>query len=442
MSNFLPKYTFRLLVGVVMTLALGSCINDSAPDMPDGPSANNGRVEFVLRIGALASEAPKSPSDIQELVKSLRIIIIDKSGFIEVNEKVDLESEEYLADRFSYVFRKEMKANTKKLFLLANEESVGQFQLPEDPDFTADIPTSSLSAMLAYFAEEPEPEDDDAPGLQFRGPLFEKVLNNLYFDNDYESIRSGNKIYLPYSAYYELGIFDMNDTHMTRPFYLVPVATKIDFEVINYRRYGVTFDDIIISSADKSNYLNASLPAESRLMEYNGRQVWWIEWLQACAQESQIADDNVAFNEKWGWIDAYSMPTENRVDYSLNRLKENWYMQPMIDKDNPDHQFFGPCYVPESKNIIEVEDEETGIKSYRQSYTLTFKIIETIEDASGITYKEKTLANYEIDTMKALFRATHIKVFVELFEKAIEIYAEIVPWRLVPFRGYVQQEDD
>lgn len=425
-----------LLVGVMVTLTMASCVFDRVQDTSEDVD-NPDRVRLVLRINALGNDA-KNPDGVQELVKSLRIIIFDKSGFIEVNEAVDLESEEYLATRFSYLFEATMKANTKRLYLIANEESVNKVELGTDPEFTSDIPRNSLTALLDYFPAEPEPEDDEADH-HFRGPLFEKILNALSFEPDYDSMRSGAGIYLPYASMYELGYFDLNSAHISRPFYLVPVATKIDFEVVNYRRSDIIFKDILLCNTNVSNYLNARLPEEDRKMTLEGKEVWWIEWLAACSLASQTAEDNVAFNQKWGWIDTYIMPDDRLAEWSLVPPGETWRMDKIYDKDYPDIKNFGPCYLPEGKNIIEEVDEETGEKSYRHRYSLKFKILDS---NAGDFQEELTMDGFELDNTKALFRGTHLKVYIDLYEKAIEIYAEIVPWKLVPFRGYVQQDDD
>lgn len=406
-------------------LALTSCVYDIDTDpIADAPS---GPIPFVFHISTLNNSTDPKGTDVIETVKSLRVIIIDNQGVLEVNENVDLEAPEYAAGAFEYIYSTTLNVNTKKVYLIANEEEARDFGITDLTDLPTDLPTTgSLTLLLDYFKEETE-EDSERIGR-----TFEKLLNRIYFKADYSDRISDGRIYLPYSAYYELGIEEFGTSRVERPLYLVPAATKIEFNVVNYRRFGVQINDIELCSVHTHNYLLAQVGSGEKRKTVDDREMWWIDWLQQCAEGSHKAEDLETFNEKWGWMSGYCMPVEEPcIDRGLNFAGEEWKLAAMIDKNNPDRKSWGPFYLPESKNILPVD-----AGSEKQSYTLTFRIHDDSKD------EDIVLSGVEIDTLKSLFRATHLILNVELYDQGVEIYAEIAPWVFQPFWGYVQQEDD
>lgn len=404
-------------------LALTSCVFDKAEDEPADTAG--GSVPFVLRISTLANSAGAQSSPVVESIRSLRVIIIDNQGVLEVNETVDLEKLDYASGAFEYIYSTTLNVNTKRVYLIANEESVSDVGITDYTDLPSGIPVSTLPALLNHFKAE------SAESEQRMGRTFEKVLNRIYFKADYSDKVTDGKIYLPYSSFYELSVMDFGTARVERPLYLVPAATKIDFKFVNYRRFGVKINDIEVASLNRHNYLNAQLDGTETTRIFGTSEMWWVDWMQQVAVNSHSAEDLEAFNEKWGWIKRYGMPVdETPVLYGLNKWGEEWKLGAMVDKNNPDRISFGPFYLPESKNPA------SGVSDESQRYCLNFRIHDDSKD------DDVYLEGYEIDTLKTLFRGTHIIMEVELYDQAVEVYAEIAPWEFQPFWGYVQQEDD
>ena len=455
--------THILLVSicVISGFLLSSCIYDY-PMGDDLVRAENDSTLFLFRISALGATTSQQANRPIESVKSLRIIILDEKGTLDVNEKVSLPYSESAAENFSYLFIRNLNSGKKKLYLIANEESVGEVRLVDNSDLPNGIPLSNLSAMLSYFkpdavdSESNDSQPENNSNSQYAGTIFEKVLNRVYYKNDYSSITEGNAIFLPYTAYYEIDVKYHNFNQIEQPLYLVPVAAKFDFNFINYRQKSARIDDVIISSINSHNYLNAQLHEDEKKRTLFDESVWWIDWLQACAEGSKSAGDFEAFNNRWGWIKRYDLPLKDEVLINKNINTDNnlWVVDALVDKSNPSRLSLGPYYVPESINIPPTEEsgenepeatrdnegEGEGVgdsmDSNTQSYFLTFKV----RDASS--EEISTLENYHITTLKALFRATHVIVNVEFYESKVEIYAEIAPWEKRLFLGFVQEEDD
>ena len=442
---------------VLLCMVAGSmftaCIYDDGADL--GMDGQADGVQFVFSISALGADASQRQGSVSEVVKSLRVVVIDSNrGRLDINEKVNLPGQ-YAAKNFIYTFIRSLNSGAKQLFLIANEESVSELFFTDGAsEIPEDVPRTSLTAMLDYFVADSAEESR----TDYTGELFAEVLNRVYLKNSYSI--EGGEIALPYSAYYELNeseLYDRNNNRLTRiekPMYLVPVASKFDFVFTNFRKEAVCIDDVIISSINSHNYLNAQLDnAEKRRTMPDGtKNVWWIDWLEVCAAGSHTADDlepgpnddsyeSGGYNGRWGWIRNYKMPVadEKTVALSLRDSGDeghdpDWTVGRLINIKTPPAITKGPFYVPESFNR---PSSYSGSKDdLRQYYSLTFKVHDDGSD------EVQLLENFEIDTLGALFRDTHIVIYVEFYESKAEIYAEIAPWSEVIFVGYVQQDDD
>ena len=453
MMRYLSIHTAAVLLCAIAGLLLSSCIYDRYDESDYDPERDG--VQFVFRIGAVGADANLQSARVVETVNSLRIIIIDENGRLDINERIGMSASS--AKSFGYTFIRNLKPGAKRIFLIANEESVGAVLFRTVPD---GVPTENLTAMLDHFAAD----SAEASPTDFTGRRFAELLNDVYFKNSYSIV--DDKIALPYSAYYKLDEAELYGegnplSKIEKQMYLVPVAAKFDFVFTNYRRHDAYIDDVIISSVNSHNYLNARLDgSELRRTTPDGKQdVWWIDWLEECARGSQTANDidpdadtdkTGGYNGRWGWISNYLMPVtdEEMVELSLNPNNEEWKLDKLIYISDPSRKYLGPFYVPESLNVA--VPAAGGGSGASQSYSLTFKVhddrktaapAEPDDDAdagSNVT----VLSGYEIDTLKALFRATHIIIYVEFYESEAEIYAEIAPWEKQLFLGFVQQDEE
>ena len=424
-----------LLSGLLLGLFCSSCILDKTEE-PD----NGEYVDLMLNINTVGS-ANNSPSVVAEKLKSLRVIIIDESGRIDVNDKVQLPLAEYDSKNFVYTYRKQVNAGKKKIYLVGNEASVSDVRLTDSDIEPEGMPLTSLTAALDFFKSE-----EGQIKEEFNGPDFENVLNSIYFSNSTLQPANGSSVYLPYTSYYEIDVEFLKKVNRT--IYMVPAAVKWDFVITNYRMKDIKFEGIDIFGFNTYNYLNAKLDPSEQQKTINGQKTWWIDWLEACASGSQNlagedkTDDNGVYNQGWGWIEKYGLPmaTEQIVTKQLKPLKGDWTVAKIPTTLKPEKIYIGPFYFPESKNLTRPEgltDKELGkLKSTDQAYWVNFHLHEV--DDPEVT----TLLNYHIDTVHSLFRATHVIVYVELYQSKVEIYAQIEPWRTSHFVGFVQQQED
>lgn len=435
--NILNKNIKLLVLCLCVGLFCGSCIFEkneyNEPDDGD-------YVDLTLKINTVGAYN-SSPSIVTEKLKSLRVIIIDESGRIDVNDKVSLPLAEYDSKNFVYTYRKQINSGDKKIYLVGNEESVNDIHLKDTEIIPEGMPLTSLTSMLDFFESEEGQEKD-----KYLGSDFEKVLNSVYFSNSTLQPESGSSVYLPYSSYYEVNVEFLKKVNKT--IYLVPAAVKWDFVITNYRMKDIKFEGIDIFGFNTNNYLNANLDPSEQQKTLNGKKTWWIDWLEACASGTQDlagqdkTDDNGIYNEGWGWIEKYGLPvaTEKIVTKQLKPLKGDWTVAKIPTTLKPEKIYIGPFYFPESKNLTRPEgltDKELGkLKPDDQAYWVNFHLHEV--DDPVIT----TLSNYHIDTVHSLFRATHVIVYVELYQSKVEIYAQIEPWRTSHFVGFVQQQKD
>lgn len=419
----------NLILCMTLGLVLSSCVYDNSPEASqDAPGADD--VQLILRISTVADLAGSRQEEnaVIEKVKSLRVIILDDQLNLEANEVVQLPMSDYVASTFTYTYRRNTKSGKKHIFLVANEESVGKVMLTDATGLPQGLPLGSLTALLNSFKSESS------------GKNLMTALNRVYYSNHYSDLYEGKDIYLPYTAYYEktLEYHAMTETEM----HLVPVAAKFDFVFTNYRRENAQIDEFTISSLNTHNFLNAQLDSDEKTRELDEQEVWWIDWLQACAEASEEAQDPDAFDESWGWIKGYHLPVPGEQLMNLTLRPDagtDWVIDALVDKANPSRLKVGPFYVPESIRFPAVLPPiDPGAKDQRpnQLYLLSFKVHDEIVD------EVTTLSDYEVPGLNALFRATHVIVTVNLYESQVEIYVEIAPWKERLFLGYVQQETD
>ena len=440
--RILSSYIWSVLISLLAGLVCTSCIYED----PDTLGADdNGGVQLILHLNALGARVTDN-SDVAEKIKSFRIIIIAENGELEINEKLTPDADKDRSNTFLYSYTRRVNPGKKRIYLIGNEESIGQVWLTSTADLPAGIPLTSLSTLLNYYRAGTESTTE--------GANLEKVLERLYFQNDYSIGREGNTVYLPYSAYYEITVEEDTEgnggklTEIKEPLHLVPAATKFDITFINYREATARVEDVIFRNANTHNFLNAQLAENEKYRSLDLKEnVWWINWLNSCATASQIEGGTEYFNDLWGWITGYSMPLPNQplAEWSFNTMHEEWVIDGLVDKNNPSKLTVGPFYVPESiqprvlneeEEAEKPEDERTVLIPGEQQYFLKFKVHDDGVDEISI------VDGCPLSNLKALFRGTHIKVTVGLYENEVQIYAEIAPWEERKFLGYVQEDDN
>ena len=435
----LKKLKYLILAVSAFCMAtLSACSQQE--DLPD--AMVEGESQISLQIASLTTRSSGPSTDSKEKIKSLRIIMIS-DGFIEYNSIVNFEAGkempsyndpnveekdyDYNADDFVYTLKRSTVAGNKKFYLIANEGSVNnvKFELEEGEILPEGLNEGmTLSSFLNHYTYEKLPPQGtlgyDNSG---NGREFEKLLNAAYFEPDYTPSKDGN-IYLLYTSYYD-GITAENNPEVTiwKTMYLVPAATKFTFKFYNYRRKEAEVMSVSISKLNDQNFVMPKLDPSEKTKKLNGDETYWIDWLEEVGKKTQ---SDTTYNNM-GWITRYYVPQSSKLDSVVFEKGEaDWSIARLEDKNNAPSKTLGPYYLPESK--------------YDNNYSITSIRVGAREVGDEeISYNEEPMM---IDNLVSLFRATHVMVEVDMYESMVEIYCEIVPWTLVRFQGYVQEEED
>lgn len=327
---------------------------------------------LVLRTGLLdqtrvsdrVNDAVDNPV---EYMYTLRIVILHENGTVEHNMYIDFGE---IPQTECYRIFKVTRNETKKIYLIANEENV----------------STDLHEQLET--------------LTTGNTTFASIVDNFVFIPDYKNP-------IPMSSVYDVPVKAEN--LVEREFYLVRAATKFAFRFTNKRKSKVSIDAIHISDIAGATYL---IPhkREPLFMSFDDESLYWINWLKKVADESQQSPDDVELADKRGWIQAYDIPSEtSHQEVTVNGPLE----VPSMTGDQPGKAVFPVFYLPESKKL------KAGSATYgEQEYTLKLDMAENGKELSFT----KTFPN-----LKALFRNTHVLVDITFTEKD-EVKVQVVPY--------------
>ena len=327
---------------------------------------------LVLRTGLLdqtrASDRVNDAVDNSvEYMYTLRIVILHENGTVEHNMYIDFGE---IPQTECYRIFKVTRNETKKIYLIANEENV----------------STDLHEQLET--------------LTTGNTTFASIVDNFVFIPDYKNP-------IPMSSVYDVPVKAEN--LVEREFYLVRAATKFAFRFTNKRKSKVSIDAIHISDIAGATYL---IPhkREPLFMSFDDESLYWINWLKKVADESQQSPDDVELADRRGWIQAYDIPSEtSHQEVTVNGPLE----VPSMTGDQPGKAVFPVFYLPESKKL------KAGSATYgEQEYTLKRDMPENGKELSFT----KTFPN-----LKALFRNTHVLVDITFTEKD-EVKVQVVPY--------------
>ena len=422
----------------ICAIGMNSCVYDSySDDDGAGDVVDENGLFLVLRISPLSSNGGDNIGNRYEKIKSLRIIILS-DGAIEVNEYID--KPEMSASGFNYI--RQITAGKKDIYLIANENSVTGIKYYKDDDMSlpADLPTNLYDLLEKY---SPNVEGSEA------GADFENVINSVYFSSPYnESEEQKNDVYLPYVSHYsDIQVKD-NETSDPIQMYLVPVATKFIFNFYNYRPATVNINGISMKSVNEHNFLVPHVGETDLKKTFNGEEYDWIEWLAKVSEASHNYtgfSDNVDFNDKYGWISDYEMPTptiKKETVFVKGGNEEKYPVSKGINEDTPSTLSLGPYYRPESRNLketnlntVEEDGDNEATNPNEQMYYLTLSLKDT---APGETPPEFT--DVPISNLKALFRNTCVIINVTMRDGDVEVYTEIQDWNHKYANGWVTEQ--
>lgn len=348
---------------------------------PNAPTAT-----LILHTALLdKTRAADIPADNPvEYMYTLRIIVLHADNSVEHNVYVDFgNSPQTECFRILKVTRNE----TKKIYLIANEESV----------------SSELHEKLET--------------LTAGDNTFRSIVDELNFTPDY-------KTPIPMSSVYDVPV--NAESLVERQFYLVRAATKFTFRLTNERENAVSVDAIAISGIVGKTYL---IPhKKEKEMFFEGEPFFWIDWLKKVADESQEYPDDVTLADRRGWIQDYDIPygqTHEEVIVRSPTLVPGLTYH-VNEAPTPGEKMFPVFYLPESKNLKD-RTQEYGEQAYAMTLHLTEK---NLEREAGTSEEKEVLFTRTFPNLKALFRNTHILVDVTFWEKGVKVdvipYSEVV----------------
>ena len=470
--NFISNKLRHALVSLGCVMLLGACSDSTpVPEDNDGPNLNESPV-VMFHISTLNAGA-SSGSEVTELINTLRIIMIHESGSelrIEANRLIDTHQAD---NNFNYMFQKRTLPGKKRIYLIANEQSVKRVELVSG-SFPAVMQNPDLKTVLDYY--EPDLITDGTEegtatiDKEYSAADFEEVLTSLCFEGDGAYEINGGVVCLPYSAFYDdIEVHENEKIDNTeKPMYLVPAATKFTFKFINERTAGdVAVDYLALASTQKTNYLMANLEDQELNKYIGGQKYYWIDWLKYVVDETQAnpdLDDNVPVNGMYGWISGYNVPVpedvyehyfvpDGQADDPENApavKSTSWMLKGAVEENGRitgTEAEFGPLYIPEGHHVFDEEetDEETGEVISTQTvekYLLKIKLRNSEAPVDSKSLVDVKIAESEISNLKALFRNTSVFITITLHEGGVNIYAEPVPWNKKVFFGYVKDEDE
>ena len=388
-----------VLIATTLAGLFQSCINDNYPI--EDPATDDNSVYLVLHIGLATPTRASNLSN--ELMHTLRIVLLDENGEIEYNKRVeDLGNG---VSEYGYHIIS-TKTGKKKIYLIANEGCVDRVN-------GVNGGTQSLTDWLNKLTKENAND-----------------LDNVYFTPSLHGAEQN----IPISAYYEFEITEeelkaSNSRQAKRDFDLVYAATKFEIRFENYLNTSVTINNLSISSVADDMYLFAHFDKgnnETTLLktmpEAQGGGSW-IEWLKEVSEETTAKPnlpDNEDINNAYDWLTDYVLPTNTHNELAIiTQSTGNNNTIGQINGNTPGTLSFTNLYTTESKYIPQGGTE--------QKYTLDVTL--TSNGNNGNTQTKK-FESQEIPNLRTLFRNTHAIITMSIRQNLqnLQIAYTVCPW--------------
>lgn len=370
-----------LFVG--LSLLMQSCVYDSLSDEEVNGPADGEKAVLLLRVEAVGqSRAGES----NELMHSLRIIILDDKGKVERIRKAGIAAAE------SYNFLAiPVTPGPKRIFLIANEESVN-------------YETASATASLTDYLNSINEGDADVS----------TTLSEIVFTPDYAKN-------LPMTSSYDVNLIPGNNE---KSFYVVRVATKFDVTINNNRSETVKLAAFSVSSVTDKSFLYPKFTREGIITKKDGKigflfdsdtELHWADWLALACEESQTKPNAPTADER-GWIMEYTVPgtaTHKAEEWTANGEE----IAPNGSLKLPTHYCPESCLLPTPA----IEPFNAAAQGIEQQY----KVALTLTSGDQQKTFEAALPN-----LRALFRNTHVNININLNESGITWRIFVNPWNV------------
>lgn len=386
-GNFL-----MILLMALQAVGFSSCIYENYDEvLEEQPQpSKDGKILLKLQVNSINTDENQE----RELIHTIRVVMINDKGIVELNQKEVLDH-----PASTYYFETLALAGEKKFFFIANEDNINCINSDES--------NTPLTNILRTFV--------------YGDTGFEETVNSLYFDKSYFE-NTNNPI--PLSSQYTV---DVKPGIQEYVFWLVHTATKYTVHFTNNRVEQVHLNDLYISKLAEEMYVMPHVGVTT--MEDKP----WIDWLREVSDKSHEEDSNEGdsdFNDKYGWLTNYSIPSQKMFDYYLVKNADITIpgLQTVAGEEpQPGKASLGPFYTTEGKNLI------PGNTNGYQQYILHMCLTDTKDGKEHIDYR--TLPN-----LSALFRNTHVIIYITLDESWMHIYGQIESWSSSNVTGSATEE--
>lgn len=410
MKRRVISYVSAALLAVMTMAGLSSCIYDYVDEEAAAGKTEDNRFTLYILLGILDGPKSRTEAPKEELMYSIRIVLLDSEGKVEFNEKFSY-NEPVIKSGFIQI---PTVKGEKQLFFFANEESV---------TLAGDTPRRLTDLLDAY---------------QTGAEGFEAAVNAAAF-----SLAPGEPLLM--TSRYSLDAGRSGENNYT--FYVVPAATKFTFNITNKRVDGVDGTTVIkkiaIASLADINYVMPHVGAQYRNWKNDDgttTSLYWIDWLQRVVEETNeepnnTNPDNLEVNRNRGWIFDYELPDNpqhaSRTMFdggpdgqgvSVAGASTNEEGEPVYGTET-----FGPYYATESIFL-----NSKGEQEYALQLELT--------DGTG---KEPELSPRSLPFVPALFRNTHVVIDITFEMSYMHVYGEIQSWsENRPAYGWLTEDKD
>lgn len=496
--KFFSKHLFPFLVAIPVLLWSTGCRSDVGMDNEIYDTTTRGDVRITINLSAIEQGSQYSTGPIEK-IKSLRLILLSGDE-VELNQLVNIRDFQDLS-QFEFTFRHSTRVGKKEFYFVANEESLGtiKFDTPEGSEAPQGTYGDNLSFAdlmdlfppLENINDPMNPDDDDdsigdpddedpaASGDELRRVLDAVVFTPSYYSTDVSQM---SEIYLPYTSTYTIEISKDENGHflpadyIEKPMYLIASANKFYFKFVNNRDQAVAVNEISLSGIAGESYVVAH-PDASEMWRGKDKKTWWIDWMRDVADNSwnnnETTEDNIGYNNLWGWIDKFTIPSnsypvnsdnggaggsdsstdpddgdEPEVEYlgvyNLPNLNGSIMLEIPPFNGEPTTRFIGPFYIPESRYMVTkefVDDYGNTYEQEAQEFYLTFNF-EALYNDSAVENPVKIAKNVPIGNLNSLFRNTCVVITVKLLDASdASVYGEIYPWDYkYSQNGFLQEE--
>lgn len=349
-----------------------SCIMDPVmedeEDMPD--TGGTAMLMLHTQVMGATRTGGTNPLPDNELMHTLRIVILHSDGTVEHNRFIDFGTAqtEYTTQIFEVT-----KSETKYIYLIANEGNV-----------------TGLNSALQPFGKQ--------------------AVDGFAFAPDYTKP-------IPMSAVYDVEVGE--ESKLDYQFHLVRAATKFTYRFTNRRDDDVTVNSIAVNDIAQKMYLMAHKKAP--YMYWEDEKFFWIDWLKRVSDESQEYPEDGGLANRRGWILDYDIPADAHPGKAVIEAPEGFVVSKQTDEmgvPKPGEAVFPAFFLPESKHLKTPQEAPDG----EQAYTMIFNLT----DGSGKMVELEAGFN----NLKALFRNTHVLVDVTFSkgETSLGLTVDVIPY--------------